>query len=245
MEMTKVNLIPQAGERALIVGQTGSGKTAFACWLMLRIPETPIIIYDTKIEPKFRALPNSTVVHNIMAAKTVMEESLEFDYIIVEPDDELLDKPEELDAMLMFHYRHMHNTVAYIDEAATFHRNGRAFAGILALMSRGRSKGITTICSTQRPRGISRSLITEAQKIYVMYLADLDDKKRLNDVIPNYAKLPNPVKHGFYYFESAWESPILFRPVTLDKALDTGYTDKTQSNIIEPAYNTGDKHLWV
>lgn len=239
--------IPKDGERALIVGQTGSGKTAFAQWLIVRIPRAPIFIYDTKIEPKFDMLPNNTVVSTVEQMNKEFENE-KVDYIIVRPHDDLLGKPEELDDFLYHHYMNFHHSVCFIDELYTFHNNGRGFKGLQALLSRGRSKGITTIGCTQRPVSISRLCITEAQKVYAFKLGDRQDRKRLADVIPNFDDYPIPKNHAFYFFESGEDQAQLMRPVKLDKAYDTGYTD-TQSVSSPSSPNAGSepttKHVWV
>jgi hypothetical protein len=238
--------VPQLGERALIVGQTGSGKTIFAIWLLERIPFAPIFIYDTKIEPKFEALPKSVVVETLEQASVAYLDVTK-DYIIIRPPIELMDKPEELDKYLLYHYHHFHHSCAYIDEGYTFHSNSRAYPGIIALMTRGRSKGITTILSSQRPRGVSRFLISESQKFYIFRLQDKDDRKRIADVIPNFHNLEQPPKHSFYYFESGDDNPVLFSPIKVDKKFEQGYVDKQ----VEQGETSGEKlpevapHIWV
>lgn len=242
-------MMPQPGERALIVGQTGSGKTVFNIWLMERIPTAPIIIYDTKIEPKFEALPRSRVVETIAQMADAYHD-VTIDYIVVRPSLDLMTDPEALDKYLYYHYLHFHHSVAYIDEGVTFHNtNGRAYIGLIGLMTRGRSKGITTILSTQRPRGISRTLLSESQKFFIFRVQDKDDRKRLGDVIPEFANMPLPPKHAFYFFESGEDAPQLFKPVKLDKRFDTGYVDVSAP---EPGANEletdGPKplpHIWI
>lgn len=245
--MDKGGFIPQSGERALIVGQTGSGKTAFATWLIMRIPIAPIILYDTKEEEKFPKLSNSIIVESMDGVKKHYDDP-QVDYIVLRPPVEMLSKPTELDDYLMYHYTHFRHSVAYIDEAYTFHNHGRAGPGLVALFTRGRSRGITTIISTQRPVMVSRFAITEAQKVYAFRLGDKQDRKRLGDVIPNFADLPLPPKHGFYYYESGEDSPELYKPIKLDAALDTGYTDATpeiQDDITGEIENPATKHVWV
>lgn len=250
--MKRGSFIPESGERGIVMGQTGSGKTAFVIWLLVRIPTAPIIIYDTKLEPKFEKLPASKVV---VTQDEVAEafKDVKLDYIIVRPPEALLGEPEKLDEYLWYHYLHFHQSVAYIDEATTFHTmGGKPFKGLLSLMTRGRSKGITTIISSQRPRGISRSVITEATKAYVFYLADMDDRKRISDVIPNFYKYPLPKKHAFYFFESGEDRAILYEPIKLDPAMDTGYTDapavnttEVKAETVEAEEKTATKHVWV
>lgn len=245
--MSRGSFLPERGERALVVGQTGSGKTVFVWWLMRHIPTAPIIIFDTKDEPKFKKLPYSEIVETVgEATKAYHDEKV--DYIIWRPDVEILGKPEELDELLFFTYSNFRDCTVYIDEAYTFHNNGRAYRGLTALLSRGRSRGITTIISSQRPMLISRLCITEAQKVFVFRLSDKQDRKRIGDIIPEFADYKLPPKHGFYYFETGEDNARLFRPVKLDPELDTGYTDAPQEIDESGAkfnQSPATKHIWV
>lgn len=226
----KLNIIPQLGERALIVGQTGSGKTAFATWLLRHIPQSPVIIYDTKIEPKFEALPHSAVVESTTGIHELLEQN-EHDYIIVRPNASLLADWQTLDKYLLYHYNYFHGLPAYIDEAYTFHsQGGGSGPGLMALLTRGRSKGITTIISSQRPKRISIMCITEAQKLFAFRLQFIQDRKRIDELIDDYSKFPNPPKHHFYFVDMAeTEKPVLMSPVKLDEKVKSGYTDQVES----------------
>lgn len=254
MPKPAISLIPQSGEHALIVGQNGSGKTAFACWLLARVEQAPIIVYDTKIEPKFNKFPGVVIVRTMEEALQ-HKDDVSVDYIVVRPPVEYMREPKLLDNMLWEHYSHFQHCPAYIDEAYTFHSNARPGPGLIALLTRGRSRGISTIISTQRPVMLSRFCITEAKKTYVFRLVDKADRRRLNDVIPDYADMPQPVKHGFYFFESGvMEEPVLFKPITLDKQFETGYTDNSSEGEGDGDGNNADpdtstqahlKHVWV
>lgn len=248
--------LPGMGEHALIAGKNGSGKTAFAVWLMVRIPTTPIVIYDTKTEPKFLALKNNTVVITVdEMLEAYKDESI--DYIIVRPPETMLGVPSELDEYLWQQYLRMHYTVAYLDEAGTFHtRSGAAGKGLLSLMARGRSKGITTILSTQRPVRIERSVITEMTKAYLFLMQDKRDRIQLDNLIPDFSTLPLPKPHAFYFWETGLEQATLFEPVKLDKAFETGYYDKPPSeegtrvddldgSSNPPVDSLPTKHIWV
>lgn len=246
-EPSKLNIIPERGERALIVGRTGSGKTAFAIWLLQNIPDSPIIIYDTKIEPKFETLPHSIVVEDFADIHKIIDEAMH-DYIIVRPGIHVLDNPEYLDGMLLWHYHHLQGFPAYIDEAYTFHSSsGRSGPGLVALLTRGRSKGITTIISSQRPVMISRMCITEAQKVYAFVLRDKKDRVRLDDIMEDFSKLPKPPKFHFFYLDlSDMETPILMAPVKLDAKTETGYTDDINQNVNnDPAKSANKSGLWL
>lgn len=233
-----MNISPDVGERALIVGQTGSGKTQFNTWLLKFLGHQFIIIYDTKIEPKFESYENFSIVLTVEEARKEIKRLKKFKdkqfFIIVRPSVEDSADPELLDKMLYYHYAHLHGVAAYIDEAYTFHKNGQAGPGLIALLTRGRSKKITTIISTQRPAWLSRFCISEAQKFFIFRLVDDKDKKRLSDVIPKFDKKPNPKRYHFYYFEYDLDEPILFNPISpdvIDNASESEYKQGSKAKV--------------
>lgn len=225
-------IIPVKGSRTFIAGTTGSGKTAFLCWLLKRLEDDacPVIIYDVKVEPKFEALHPSIVVENAKQAFEVAEEGLH-DYIIVRPSLAASVQPEILDDMLLYHYHFMHGKTAVVDEAYPFHKNSQAGPGLTGLMTRGRSKGITTIIGSQRPQRISRFLITESENAFIFRLRDKLDRKRIDDISEDFSKLPKLEKHFFYHIDGDnADAPTLYKPVKLDDELKTGYTDESASD---------------
>lgn len=227
-----LDIIPKRGGRSAIFGMTGSGKTAFACWLLKRLPDEccPVIIYDTKIEPKFEALANSVVVETIDDAYAIAQEAAH-DYIIVRPNVQVMNDPVTLDRWLLFHYTYLQGMAAYIDEAYTFHRNSQAGPGLTALMTRGRSKGITTILSSQRPARISRFLITESETHFVFRLRDKQDMQRLDDVSEDFSKRAKLEKHYFYFIDvEDSDNPTLHSPIKLDPEMQAGYVDSNAAD---------------
>ena len=240
---SRLNIIPQKGERALSVGTTGSGKTTFNIWLLKHIEDSPIFIYDTKHEPKFDNLPRSIVVPNFKNIDEILEEA-EHDYVIVRPPDSLLADWETLDGYLFYHYRNLQGYPAYIDEATTFHSStGRAGVGLINLLSRGRSKGITLLISSQRPKKIDLLCITEAQKLYALKMNYKDDRKRIDELVEDFSKLPIAKPHYFYFMDLVeMEKPVLMSPVKLDEIKHSGYTDNVE-NPAEPAQTK--RGIWI
>lgn len=212
------SILPLYGQRELIIGPTGSGKTQFAGWMLRRLEESPIIIYDTKGEESFPLLPKATIVTDWDGVHEAANND-EFDYVILRPDET---EPEELDGYLMAHFEDFEGVPAYIDEIGDFHsRSGHAFSGLMHLLRKGRARGQTTIMSTQRPSNISRFCYTESQKFCVFSLVHEDDQKHVAKFIPGYKALEQPDRYGFYYYEVGDKAPHLIPPIALDKPLDT------------------------
>lgn len=211
------------GERGLSLGRTGSGKTALNIFMIERMEDAPVVIYDTKGEPKFDKLPNSISAEStedMMAAY----ESGENDYIIVRPPLHEVVDPAALDERLMYHHMNMFGVPAYVDELYMFHRNGQAGPGLTGLLTRGRSKRQTFLGSSQRPRRISLFNLTESDKYYIFRLRDRKDRQRINDIIDDFDTMQLPAKHHFWFFNQGEDKPLYYPPVPIDNRYDTGYT---------------------
>jgi hypothetical protein len=212
-----------SADRGLIIGQTGSGKTVYTKWLLKRIPESPTVIYDTKGEAKFNTLPNSRIVSSISAVEEALDD-VSLDYIILRPPTWMTADHRTMDRMLVHHELYWHKVAAYIDELYQFHAHGRAGPGITGLWTRGRSKGIIAIGSTQRPAYISPFVFSESSLFYVFWLSVEDDRKRVKNFIPGFADLPNAPKPQFYvYRQGSDEAPKLMPPVPMDEDAKKGY----------------------
>jgi energy-coupling factor transporter ATP-binding protein EcfA2 len=239
---TPPGFLPALGERVITIGQTGSGKTTLALKLLQRFPESPFIIYDTKEEPKFETLQNSVVVtkdNELYGA--LSDESI--DYVIYRPSIYLLTDPELLDKLLERHYYDFPNTGAYIDELYQFHNNSQPGPGLVALYTRGRSRGITTIASTQRPKRISLFSLSEAQLFYIFRLNHADDRKAISKA-SGMPEMPNPPPHYFYVYRAGDETCRLCKPVKVDGLQSFAYTDSPP--IDEGAQATDEiGHVWL
>lgn len=74
-------------------------------------------------------------------------------------------------------------TYIFCDETNQLTENGRAKPMYLALLSEGREMNVGGIHIHQRPRGITRSLISEIERVYIGHLRHIDDIKYLRDTL--------------------------------------------------------------
>jgi hypothetical protein len=242
---------PKRGERAFVVGGTGSGKTAFAVWLLPYVDVTPFVIYDTKIERKYEALPASRIVETFKdLSKACGDKSI--DYVIYRPTVSLLHDVKAMDALLGYHYETFKRSGVMIDELTQFTRSSYPGPGMTSLLTRGRSRGITTVMCTQRPSGIPLFCISESEKYYIFKLKLEEDRERFDGAVPGkeyksagaikrlkFSRLPEPPKHGFWYYDQDLKQPLLYSPVKLAQGVDTGYTDD------EAESGTTQGYIWV
>ena len=236
-------IIPSEGERVFIGGPTGSGKSLMGIWLARRIPQSPMIIYDTKREPEFSKLPRSRVVTRWENIDEALDDG-ETDYVIFRPSRYIATNPKELDNYLMDHLERFSRIAALLDETYAFHNSGRAGPGLQSLLTQGRSEGITTIMMAQRPAWISLFCLSESQRFYLFDLAHEDDRKRISKVIPGFDELPRPPEFHFYYMTlrmiRAGQAPVMMPPVALDPMPRKG--DNRQASKADEAVP---RHNWI
>lgn len=240
------SILPEPGQRAIIIGSTGSGKTGFGTWLLLRLPFSPILIFDTKDEEKFPLLPDSTVCTSWDETIQAMNNEA-FDYVTFRPPTDELSDPDALDEYLYDAYESFEHIGVMVDELLSFVRSSRPGPGLTALLTRGRSRGITTILATQRPAGIPRFALTEAQRFYIFNLTHEDDRKTTGRFVPGLTGLAAPRDYGFYYYQVGDQAPRLYKRVKLDPGMDTGYTGRASvaSRQAPPAPTWVDRYNWI
>lgn len=223
------NILLKKGERGMIIGQTGSGKTIGALVHMQATDLYPVIILDTKGEPAFNDIaddgdeetpPEETIIYN--DGESFVKQwfkKRQPEYSIVRPTPAEMSDAEQLDSILTRIYDTNKKCLVYIDEAYQWHVNGRAGNGLIGLLTRGRSKGMSVLMSTQRPMWVSRFCFTEAQKFYIYRLSDKRDHKSIAEYIPDFAEKKVAQKHYFHYYDNSQDekgiryfSPVPYTP---------------------------------
>lgn len=216
-----MSILLEPGQRGVMIGQTGSGKTVGAIYQLQHAPFDCVIVLDTKGEPAFNALAvddETQVIYESGAAFLRALKSKDWpNFMIVRPTpDEMIDL-EFLDSLLLAIYHARRPCLVYVDEAYQWHVHGQAGAGLTGLLTRGRSLGISTLLSTQRPAWVSRFCFSESQKFYVYKLGDGRDVKTLAEHIPEFMRYYKRKKFAFWYYDNAsdMEFAQFFNPVPL------------------------------
>lgn len=214
-----MSILLERGQRGIVIGQTGSGKTVGAIWHMQHVPVTPIVIMDTKGEPAFDkiGIDEETQVYESLAdfEKEWFKKRRQPIYSIVRPDMAEIAEPSAMDETLFKMVQSGRGHFLYIDEAYQWHVQGRAGAGLTGVLTRGRSKGITTLLSTQRPAWLSRFCFTEAQKMYIYRLTDKRDSKTIGEYVPDFVDKPVAKRFEWYYYDVLEGELKMYSPVKI------------------------------
>lgn len=242
--MSKANgeLFLKKGERGCYIGKSGSGKTSGAVWQLRNTTLAPIVVFNTKGEPEpFEVLPREYPTIEAGTEITAREEldtikslgefkSLKHDelaeYTIVEPTaDELYDPIGALDAYLITVYERLAPCLVYIDEAYAFHKGTSFGPGLNQLLTRGRSRGITTLLGVQRPAFVNRAVFTESNRFFIYRLMDERDRATVANFVPGFDELAPPDQHHFYFYSDKLQRAELYGPVPMYKPLPPRASD--------------------
>lgn len=210
------------GERGFLVGKTGSGKSQQGYFHCQNAPVWPVVIFDTKIEDAFFSIPDSDETLELIEGVDSFEKYAKKpkkdmdDYILVRPTAEEAQDPDLMDEYMRIVYQYFGTVFIYADEIAHFHKNGRPTPNLMNVLTRGRSKGKTTLMGNQRPAGITRSILTETDRFYIHQLTDGRDRKTLAEVVPEFDKYAKPPKWHFWHYSHEGHGDTgceLFSPV--------------------------------
>ena len=166
-------------------------------------PIFPKIILDTKGEDKFDRFLTGD---NIEVVKLKEFRKLQYaklpEYTVIRPSRFELAESDLLDLYPDKIYTMGKPCFFFVDELYQLHHNGRAGAGLLGVLTRGRSKGITFLGGCQRPTWISRFCLTESQKFYIYRLLDTRDRKNLAEIIFGFGRVKPAEKFHFHFYDA-------------------------------------------
>lgn len=215
-----MSILLERGQRGIMIGQTGSGKTIGAIYQLQNAPFDNVIVLDTKGEPSFNTIAryDETIdfYNSVKAFHSALKSPLP-NYAIVRPSPDDMTDLEYMDGLLLSIYNARKPCLVYVDEAYQWHISGRAGAGLIGLLTRGRSLGISTMLSTQRPMWISRFCFSESQKFYIYKLSDARDVKVIAEHIPAFNTYYAAKKYHFWYYDNAqdMETAQFYQPVPM------------------------------
>ena len=225
--------LPKPGEHAFIAGQTGSGKSVMLQHLIRQSTTSPVFIMDSKGDDGFLdlALPAETLVifdAGIKAFYNYVRQPKRkiADYVVIRPPLGELGEVEILDYYLLLIYTYFRgHAIIAVDELYMIHKSGRCGKGLNALLTRGRSKGMSLYGATQRPAWISGFCMSEATHYLIFRLIDVKDRARLTHV--GYPKDKVLDRYHYFDYDSMTGEQGYFDPLPFDEVVND---DKPQPN---------------
>jgi ABC-type oligopeptide transport system ATPase subunit len=164
--------LPQKDSRTIVVGKTGSGKTTLAIRLLDLYQR--VFILDSKGEVKLNNYIVCTTLDKVQTAK--------YNRIIYAPTaSELLNK-ETINDFFGYVYD-QRDCCIYIDEllSITQHQFDLVYY-LKAILTRGRSRNIACIMSTQSPMRLPHYVLSQAEYYYVFQLRLPQDRKKIYEI---------------------------------------------------------------
>lgn len=175
--MKKVDLTLKPGSRTYITGSSGSGKSTFALKCIEKCP-SPLVILNTKFDPHLHDFAEH---HGIQIVEEMPDWRKLKESVLIEPSPRWISNPLAIDKWLGEAFYCKYIPTIYVDEGyqvgATSNRLGE---GVSGLWTRGRALGFRVMIGTQRPKFISRFVLTESDTLYTGYLRTADDRDYLS-----------------------------------------------------------------
>jgi DNA helicase HerA-like ATPase len=207
--------LPGLTDRTAILGQTGSGKTVFATWLLSEsaFDKQPWIIFDYKGDDLLSRIDRAREI----GLGTIPKQP---GIYLVRPRP---DQDKEVEDYLWKIWAR-ERVGLFFDETTLLPKHYSAGA-VRSIFVQGRSKRIPVIACSQRPRGVSPYLFSEAGFFAAFYLQKPDDVVSFAEYTPWTAKqiMANPLEnHWCRWFDQKRRFHAVLRPSpTEDEILET------------------------
>lgn len=210
----------EPGKRVSVVGRTGSGKSTLGMYLLLQSPGQQWIILNPKGTAAYKQLPDYVRINSLdfqRVAKLLKETSRgkpRYRFIDVVPT-RFQTEPEMLDDFVGDLHDSYENIGLVADELYTLHKNGRAFPGLIAWLTRGRELKQSFLGMTQRPAFVSQFVFSESDYIACMSLTTANDQKRIYDVTGKDIVRGHIPPREWVWFDAAENTATWFNPVKI------------------------------
>lgn len=182
------------GERGVVIGQTGTGKSYLSSALLPH--EGDLCIVDPKREfDNLEKLPVYSSVKKIAVYRPKR--------FVFRPSERDIANLSLYDDLFAYLYKRG-KIFIYVDEVAIIGTANRYPHWLLVCYQLGRSKGITILCCSQRPRRVPVFIFSEAQRFYVFRLTTRQDVQTVSEYAKGYGDvtLTNPHAFAYYYNKS-------------------------------------------
>lgn len=189
---------PGRDDRAVLIGKTGCGKTTLARFFVEDSEKPFSVTWNPKGSDAVLGW-NQTHVGSLGALYDAADKE---ERRIVYTPDPFVAEDERNQAEFFYWVYENKNRRLYLDEATAIVYGGvKVPRGLLALINRGRERGVSTMTATQRPSGVPMNILSESEHYYVFKTLLPQDRQRVEAItgitVEDQAGLND---HEFYYF---------------------------------------------
>jgi len=191
---------PGFGERLIFLGQTGRGKTTGMIAVLDRwyYGRRQIEVLDGKADPAWErlAVPRLTDLRQVVKRRWPQTPM-----VVWRPEAGDLADPTRLDVWCHWVYSRQH-TVAVVDELTLLAPSPDPPLGYLSCVTRGRTRDITLLVGTQRPRRVPLITFSEATWVFCFGLSDQRDRYRVAEFTHPLLASEIPDPHGCWIWRT-------------------------------------------
>lgn len=192
----------------MIIGMTGSGKT-FLAEKILQHREY-VVVYDLKGEIDWRGYQVVTTLEQAMQL-----EPEKYPKLIFKPDFERTEYgKEQAEEFFKWVYKRR-NCTLYVDEVMSACYRGYITYWLQVIMTRGRELNISFIGSTQRPKSIPMSMLSESQHWAIFHLSMKEDADRVEKTFGIETEKIQALPDYHFYYGSVRKRKTINKPMML------------------------------
>ena len=196
-----------SGQRVVAVGKTGSGKSFLMRYLVLQLHRVMVLDPKATIDPKVWRLEWATEssLRQLKKGKSAR--------ILVRADN-----LEEYSYWLQAAWD-IGKIVVYIDELYALVEFGQSKPPkiLSRIYTQGREKEVGVWGATQRPSWVQMFTLSESDWFFAFRTQLQDDRRRLAELMGEEVMQPIPDKHGFWVYNTEWDSPYYVNQLQIDQ----------------------------
>jgi hypothetical protein len=205
--MPEPEVTVDSGQRVVAVGKTGSGKSFLMRYLVLQLHRVMVLDPKATIDPKVWRLEwaTETLLRQLKKGKSAR--------ILVRADN-----LEEYAYWLQAAWD-IGNIVVYIDELYALVEFGQSKPPkiLSRIYTQGREKEVGVWGATQRPSWVPMFTLSESDWFFAFRTQLQDDRRRLAELMGEEVMQPIPDKHGFWVYNTEWDSPYYVNQLQIDQ----------------------------
>ena len=182
---------------------TGSGKTYLADKL-LKWSEY-VVVYDLKGQINWQGYQIVTSFEEL--------KNCQYPKIIYKPPIDEIENSESIELFFKWIYLR-ENTTVYVDELMSVCIDGRIPKWLVIILTRGRELNVSFYGSTQRPKRIPVSLLSEAENVYIFRLQYPDDRILVEKTFAIPSDKLSELKKRYFFYSSVsktYQQPFILR----------------------------------